>query len=190
LLGADDPTFTALVERRAGTTFGGGLLRLFPASGRPTLRDWNGPEGWHSDWPSVPAAVAFASDWRGNLFLFDRARLPTGERKIAFLEVATGEYAVIEHPFRGLIGELLPGGAAELLGAATLGDWRAIGGRVPEGNECVGLRIPLMLGGQDEVANFEVLLLDRLWVSLAGQVNEQTRNLPPGTRVTGIRFDR
>ena len=187
LLGVDDPTFTALVERHAGETFGGGLLRLLPTIGRPNIRDWNGPDGWHSDWPSVRDSVAFASNWRGNLFLFDRARLPTGERKIAFLELATGEYEVIDYPFRWFIGELLPRQEG-LLAAADLEHWQAIGGRVPKRDECVGLRIPLVVGGQDEVANFEVLFLN-VWVSIAGQIYEQTRNLPPGTRITGFRMD-
>jgi hypothetical protein len=48
--------------------------------------------------------------------------------------------------------------------------------------------VPLVLGGQDDVSNLESLFLV-VWVSMSGQIYEQAKNLPPGTRITGMRFD-
>jgi len=57
---------------------------------------------------------------------------------------------------------------------------------IPTSGECYSFKLPLVLGGKAESDNVEVCSF-RLWVSLSGQIHEQSRNLPEGTRVTGFR---
>jgi len=59
---------------------------------------------------------------------------------------------------------------------------------IPARGECYSFKLPLVLGGKAESDNVEVCSF-RLWVSLCGQIHEQTRNLPPGTRISGFRLE-
>jgi hypothetical protein len=187
LLGGDNATFTAFVSEYAGRSFGAGLLRVQPTDGDLGLLAWNGRNGWRDDWSSIPRGAAFASDWRGNLFMFDPDRLPTGERPVATLSIGTGEYENLNISFGEFIGEVMPKMWGDYLGQAMFASWIAAGGVVPTSEQCVGHKVPLILGGSDEPSNLEVLFL-RVWVSFAGQIYEQAKNLPPGTKITGFKI--
>jgi len=114
LLGEDDPAFTAMMGV-AQTSHGGGLLRFLLPTSEPSLANMNGREGWHSDWPSLPSSVAFASDWRGNLFLFDPGWASNGGRRIARLEIASASYDILDIDF-----------AIFVLPATWEGCWRSL----------------------------------------------------------------
>jgi hypothetical protein len=49
-------------------------------------------------------------------------------------------------------------------------------------NQCVGYRVPLFLGGSDDVRNLEITDADVYW-GVLGQLWNQVRDLPPGTRI-------
>ena len=55
-------------------------------------------------------------------------------------------------------------------------------------DRCVGYRVPLFLGGRDELANLEET---DLWVylSISAQLLAQTRELAPGTSISRIRVE-
>lgn len=187
LLGVDDPTFSAFVSQYGGRSFGGGLLRVLPTDGDLGLHAWNGRNGWRADWSSMPRSAAFASDWRGNLFVFDPDRFPTGERPVAVLTIATGEYENLHMSFAEFMGTVMPKTWREDLGQASFAAWIEAGGLVPTADQCVGHKAPLILGGSDDVSNLETLFL-QVWVSFAGQIYEQVKNLPPGTKITGLKI--
>lgn len=52
-------------------------------------------------------------------------------------------------------------------------------------DQCVGYKIPLFLGGEDDVHNLEVSDMEVYW-SLMGELRLATMNLAPGTRISGI----
>ena len=54
--------------------------------------------------------------------------------------------------------------------------------------ECVGYRVPLFLGGTDDVSNLERSDLAVYW-SLCGQLRTRTVELPPGTAIHGVSGD-
>lgn len=183
LLGVDNPTFTSFVSQYAGRSFGGGLLRFQPTDGDLGLLAWNGRNGWRDDWSSVPRGAAFASDWRGNLFVFDPDRF---EGSVATLTIGTGEHKNLKISFGEFIGTLMPKMWRDYLGKAMFASWIESGGVAPTAEQCVGHKVPLILGGSDDVSNLELLSL-RVWVSFAGQIYEQAKDLPPGTKITGFR---
>jgi T6SS immunity protein Tdi1, C-terminal len=187
LLGVDDPTFTAFASQFAGRSFGGGLLRFQPTDGDLGLFAWNARNGWRDDWPSMPRSIAFASDWRGNVFVVDPDRMPSGERSVARLTIGTGEYEKLNISFGEFIGTVMPKEWRDLLGSSLFTAWLASGGVVPTDEQCVAHKVPLILGGSDDVSNLEVLSL-RVWVSFAGQIYEQAKDLPPGTKITGFKI--
>jgi hypothetical protein len=185
LLGHDDATFTAFISRYAGRSFGGGLFRALPIEGALGLSAWNGRLGWRMDWPSVPRSIAFAADWRGNLYLLDERRTTAGERRIAWLDIATGELESPDVAFSEFLGAAVPGMHGTLLDEALYSSWLSGGGARPSSEQCIGHKVPMILGGANDAANLEVLSL-LVWVSMCGQIYEQVKNLPPGTKITGF----
>jgi hypothetical protein len=61
-------------------------------------------------------------------------------------------------------------------------------GMIPSRGECYSFKVPLVLGGKAESDNVELCDF-RLWVSLCGQIHEQTRDLPEGTPIKGFRAE-
>jgi hypothetical protein len=177
LLGRDDRVFTALLGV-AQTSHGGGLLRFFLPATKPSLVEWNGPRGWHESWPSKPKSIAIASDWLGNLILLDPSRAPSGQRRVALLDLATGAY--------DLFGDLaefldsLPDNWERLLFKRKFDKYLAAGGRRPSITECVEYAIaPLVGGGRENLRKMRVLGLEDA-VSKAGQRRDKYGAIPPG----------
>jgi Domain of unknown function (DUF1851) len=54
-------------------------------------------------------------------------------------------------------------------------------------DQCVGYNIPLLLGGKDEFGNLEITNMEVYW-QLQGQIFLQIKNLPPGTKISEIKF--
>jgi hypothetical protein len=52
-------------------------------------------------------------------------------------------------------------------------------------DSCVGYRVPLFLGGQDDIENLEVSDLAVYW-SLCGELRAAVRDLPPGTSIDEV----
>jgi len=59
---------------------------------------------------------------------------------------------------------------------------------VPSRGECYSFKLPLVLGGKAESDNVEVCDF-RLWVSICGQIHEQTRDLPEGAGISSFRVE-
>jgi hypothetical protein len=183
LLGSNDVTFTALM-RVAQTSHAGGLLRFFLPSTLPSLVDWNGRHGWHESWHSKPHAIAFGSDWLGNLLLLDQRRGPNGERRVAFLDLAGGAYDVgsdLAEFFEGLPD------AWETTFFKRLHDaYLAGGGQHPSISECVGYVNPPVVGGDPEdVTNMKVVNLEAA-VSRAGQLHDRFGALPIRSKIARL----
>lgn len=53
--------------------------------------------------------------------------------------------------------------------------------------QCFGYKIPPILGGKIEVANIEVGDIS-VYVSLLGQIHQQVRSAPPGTKIGGFKI--
>ena len=54
-------------------------------------------------------------------------------------------------------------------------------------DECVGFRIPLMLGGEDVLEDWERCSMEVYW-SLCIQIAEQVKDLEPGTPINAVRL--
>lgn len=63
--------------------------------------------------------------------------------------------------------------------------WLGSGGKSPAYDQCVGYKIPLYLGGNDEVTNLEISDFDVYW-TLSAQLLTNARDLPAGTKVGRI----
>ncbi len=166
-----------------GVSLAGGLYRVFAP---PDVQSWT--TAGHLGFPALPSTIVFAADWLGRLFAADTERLD-GSRMpmVVLLEPGTGEALELPVSVAGLHTSELVAAPEAALAASFYAAWRAASGdEVPlRLDECVGYRVPLFLGGSDEVGNLERTDMDVYW-ALFGQMREQTSGLPVRTQVSRV----
>jgi hypothetical protein len=173
------PTFSL---RFAGCTFDHGLYRFhdetsgarFTSIARDAFPEF------------ADRIVVFGFDWLGRQFAIDRAHTQGNEPLVLLLEPATGQALEIPLTFAGFHREL-HALREPALAASFFAEWSH---RNPSSmpllfSTCVGYRVPLVLGGRDDVTNLEPTDMDVYW-TLSGQVRQQTRDLPPGTPINRV----
>jgi len=67
-------------------------------------------------------------------------------------------------------------------------DGQAALGMTPGVNECLSFKHPPVLGGQLEPDNFETASV-LVHFSLAGQIHQQVKDLPPGAKIGKIKIE-
>lgn len=138
--------------------------------------------------PSLRGRVrCFGSDWLGRQFALDRARSDNGEPLVLLLEPGTGETLEVPVPVSAFHDTELVEFGEEALAIDFYRRWRlGSGDRVAlASDECVGYKVPLFLGGVDDVANLERIDIEVYW-HLTGQLAGQAANLPPGTMIDRV----
>jgi Domain of unknown function (DUF1851) len=174
--------YLELASQFAGCSFENGLYRLHD--------DRTGPLGLALIEQAFPdfarRARPFGYDWLGRQFALDAGRIEDGEPLVLMMEPGTGETLEVPLPFEGF-HEHLDELREPALAAGFFAQWvSANPAQLPlRSGECVGYRVPLFLGGQDTVANLEVIDFEVYW-SLCGQLRQGTRHLPTGTTVQQV----
>lgn len=122
----------------------------------------------------------FGADWLGRQFARDHGRHQDGQPLVLMLEPGTGEVLEIPADYTSFHeNELLE--QAEAVAALSFYErWRSAGGARPRYDQCIGYKVPLFLGGLDDLPNLEVSDLDVYW-TLASQLLAQIRETPSGT---------
>lgn len=176
--------FTRAADRLArygGCSFGGGMYRLY---GAEEIETWTAAvdEGF----PEYAGRVrCFGRDWLCNQFCLDKQRLQNGESLALLFEIGTGKILKIPETFESFHSALIVEDPEAALAEDFFGRWRAVDPRPLSAAECVGYKVPLFLGGQDEVSNLERSDASVYW-HLMAQMLLQSRDLPPGTMVRGV----
>ena len=117
----------------------------------------------------------------------DLGRSDGGQPQVLLLEPGTGEALEIPVPFSTFHDGELVDYADAALAAEFFEAWSA---QHPSAlplspDQCVGYKVPLFLGGHDDVANLEVSDLDVYW-TICGQLRRQVKVLPPGTPIRSV----
>ncbi len=171
----------------AGSCLNGGLYRVHTAPGAARWAELA--------WDELPAfrgrAWPFGVDWLGRQFAVDRDRLGPDGQLCLLLERGTGEVLELPYTVTGLHTDALVDQADAALAVTFYEAWRRETGdaRPLLASECVGYRLPLFLGGADEVANLERSAMEVYW-SLASQLRHKADGLPEGTRIKSVRVER
>ena len=166
-----------LSERNvAGATFNNGLLRFHNAASAE-LAQQNLYE-FFSDRASE--LTPFAVDWRGRHFC--RVQLD-GEDMALRADSAFNEASPLTD-YAGTVAFLLDDpGAAEFLEEAVMQEaFAALQIFGLPFTDCIGLKVPAFLGGEETIANMEVNDMDVYW-SFNAQVYNQVKDTPPGTPI-------
>ena len=115
----------------------------------------------------------------GDLFLRDQSG------HIHFLDLMCGEFKQVaesQEEFDRLCEDREQ--RRNLFVSFLLTEVRKLRGELAAG-ECYSCKLPLSLGGQLEADNFERTDL-RVHYSILGQLHQQARHLPPGTKIDGF----
>lgn len=167
----------------AGASFRGGIYRFHD--------DETGPQAATLVREAFPdfasRVIPFAYGWLGDQYAIDVSRKSEGKPQVLLLEPGSGEALEIPASFVTFHDEELVNDPEAVLAADFFEAWSSANSeRLPlQRSQCVGYKVPLFLGGKDEVENLEVTDLEVYW-SFCGQLRAQAMNLPPGTPITGI----
>lgn len=169
------------LARYSGCGFGGGIYRLYSPD---EVEIWTAAVC--ESFPEYAGRVrCFGRDWLCNQFCLDKQRLKNGEPLILLFEIGTGKVLKIPETFQSFHSVLIVEDPEAALAEDFFGRWRIVDSRPLGAAECVGYKIPLFLGGQDEVNNLERSDASMYW-HLIAQMLSETRHLPPGTTVRGV----
>lgn len=130
----------------------------------------------------------FGFDWFGRHFAIDLQKYSTGEDVIYLFDPATGEDLSLNQNLELFHEENLVNQKNDLFAYKRYTQWRKKNKSVLELSQCVGFKVPLFLGGQDEISNFEVVDMGVYW-EFSYQLFNKTRNLPEGTLIDRISLD-
>lgn len=132
--------------------------------------------------------TCFGADWLGRQFALDSARVADGEPLVLLLEPGTGEVLEIPANYSSFHTDELVHHADAAVANSFYEAWRLAGGLAPAYAQCVGYKIPLFLGGEDEVLNLELCPFETYW-GLSAQLLAQVRRLPKGERLGRVTIE-
>jgi len=165
----------------AGVSVAAGLYRIHDIE---TIDTWNGIvseafPNFHSNFS------CFGFDWLGRQFALDGERLTAGEPEVLMFEPGSGEVFEIPATFASFHNDEIINYSNEALAADLFEEYLQNQNVKLTPAHCVGYKVPLFLGGEDNLGNLEVIEMEVYWV-LCGQLFNQTRERPPGTTIKKI----
>ncbi|MFI9485376.1 T6SS immunity protein Tdi1 domain-containing protein [Promicromonospora sp. NPDC052451] len=156
---------TELLGRSGGTTIRSGLYRIHTPTSAARADALV-----RAAYPEFTTTIScFGHDWLGRQFSLDARNGPAREPTVLMFEVGTGGALEIPVPFSDFHDIELVDYPNAALAAGFFDTWLESGQPSPSPDQCIGYRIPLFLGGEDDITNLEVTDLDVYW-STFGQI--------------------
>ncbi len=145
------------------------------ASGDEVLADWR--------WLTGPNLQLWHVTKAGDALLRDPA-----DGSIHFLDTLVGNVEPIARDEAGFEAAVMSDEDADKWLMPEVVDGQALLGMCPGPDECLSFKHPPALGGQLDPDNFETCNI-RVHFSIAGQIHQQIKDLPPGTAITNIKIE-
>jgi hypothetical protein len=157
-----------LLKSHGGVSFNKAVYRLHSPN---VVAHWNAIAA--EAFPNYSQKIyCFGYDWLGRQFAVDLARVENGQALMLLLDIGFGEALQIPANFQEFHNGELVEYPNEALASNFFSRWLQSGGASPKAHECVGYRIPVSLGGKDEIENLEIANLEVYW-GLTGQIHQQ-----------------
>lgn len=173
--------FERLVTECGGTTVHGGLYRIARAGDVDLLT-----AAMEGVFPKYRGRiVVFGYDWLGRCFATDNRRSDGDEPEILMMEPGAGEVMQVPGSVRAFHEVGIDEYADDAFALPFFEEWRAQDSNELELAECVGYRVPLFLGGSDDVDNLERGDLE-VYLDICGQVLNETDELPDGQPIGDV----
>lgn len=159
-----DDVYGAFLSQLGGMQFGDGLFSSFAAA--DSVRSSSHTEKWtkiaEGAYPELKGNIKlFGHDWLGRIFAVDLREIRKGQ--ILMLEIGTGDALEIPCGLEDFLNQEIVLYADACLAKNFYGEWRALGNPAPKQGQCVGYKVPLFLGGADDVDNLENSGMEVYW---------------------------
>lgn len=178
------PGYETFMREYAGATFNNGVYRIHALAHRAK---WT--HLIEEVFPEHAGRIsAFGYDWMGCQFALGSERTENGQPLVLLFDPGFGEVLQIPATFHGFHEQVLITDSDAALEDKVFEQWLQAGNPAPGPTECVGYKVPLFLGGRDELENNEVTDMEVYW-AFSGQILEQTRDLPDGTPIGKIKLE-
>ena len=113
----------------------------------------------------------FGYDWLGRQFAVEIKQEQSTQQVLLF-EPGAGEVMVIPASIEEFHNRALVNHTNEALAKQFFDDWQAVNSAAICHDQCVGYKIPLFLGGKDDIENLELVDL-MFYLDLCGQLRNQ-----------------
>jgi hypothetical protein len=132
-------------------------------------------------------ALCFGRSWIGDQFAVHLRELDetSGEPLVVMAGCGSGASKTSVFDFRSFHNEALVDEPDELLFASMYDQWCNANGPIVDRTKCASWKVPLVLGGKNEVDNLDLADVD-VHLAITGQIIEKTRDPPPGTPISSV----
>jgi hypothetical protein len=180
-LNCGDPMLLEIITALGGKTFCHGLYRVLRSD--QVLEATEAMEGVFPEF--TRRIVPFGYDWLGRHFAVDLGRIKRGVPQVLMLEVGAGEAMQISTSIVDFHNVELVEHADEALSVPFWNRWRNANPKPLPYSECVGYKVPLFLGGVDDLSNLEIIDLN-VYVHICGQLRNKVLSLADGQTIGQI----
>jgi len=175
------PTVQTVLTELGGKTFDGGLYRVLR-----TDEVSEATKAASLAFPELKERITvFGCDWLGIMFAADAGRLLEGVPQVLMLEVGAGEALQIPVDPIAFHNMELVDYPDDALAKSFYLQWQATTKEKLNHDQCAGYKVPLFLGGADEIDNLEIIDLSVYW-HLCGQLRNKVKTLPEGQSISEI----
>lgn len=176
-----DTDFVSVIKILGGKTFNGGLYRVMRAdqisettkSAEQIFPEFSG------------RIVVFGHDWLGRYFAIDLKQPEGGKSQILILETGAGEVMNIPVSILDFHNVELIDHMNDALSSDFYEKWKKDNPSSIPSDKCIGYKIPLFLGGADEILNLEMIDLS-VYAETCGQLRSKIVKLAPGQTVAQV----
>jgi hypothetical protein len=179
-----DDDFLYVIEHLGGKTFNNGLYRVYPGDQIEKFTELicEQFQALQGD------AFAFAADWMGRQFVIDFTEMQDDQPTVGLLEPGVPDSYCIDQPIDPFHNKELVDGKSNPLAEALFKDWRKKTKGTVGPDQCVGYKVPLFLGGEEKLKNFELQDLE-VYLHLCAKMWKKVEDLPDGTPIDDILLD-
>lgn len=129
--------------------------------------------------------LPFGFDWMGRQYAVDT----TSDHNLLMFDPSTGEVFELPQSIEAFHNSELVNDRDSILSEDSFNDAiNILNVKFLSYESCLGYKVPLFLGGKDDLNNYEVADLEVYW-SIQGQIFSQVKDLPPGTKINSIKFE-
>lgn len=171
-IGQSDDVYGTFLSELGGTLFGDGLFHAFPSA---DVSKWVSIA--EEAFPELKGRIApFGHDWLGRIFAVDQHESRKG--MILMLEIGTGQVLEIPCNLEDFLNEEIILATDACLAKSFFEEWCSHSNVVPGPNQCIGYRIPLFLGGADDIANLELSDMEVYWGIMSQIITHEEKEAP------------
>lgn len=153
-------------ELYGGRSFGRGMYRVFSSE---NIDRWTKiVREAYSDYKKD--YELFAYDWLGRCFAI--INKDSEEENVIMFEIGTGDILIIPCNFVEFHNSEIPENASECLAKEYFEEWEETATCELAIDQCVGYKVPLYLGGEDDIPNLEISDMEVYW-GLLGQIRNK-----------------